>query len=469
MGANISMDNLFVSGLAGALALVCVGIVLQYRYRLKRMTGLLERQAEQISSQNQLLEESRQATINSKRLATAVEHAAEGVAITDRHGVLQYVNPAFENITGYSSSDAIGRKTSLLRSGRHDQHFYETLWQTITSGSIWSGHMTNRRKDGKLYEEEMTISPIRCPQTNEIISFVAVKRDVTEQLQLESQLQQSQKLESIGQLAAGIAHEINSPTQYINDNTVFLKRAFTGLVKVMESSWNLLESARQGTVDAAIVEHTEAAFKSAKLEFMIREVPLALEQSLEGLERVSGIVSAMKEFSHPAVEMTPIDLNRAIQSTATVARNEWKYVSELELNLDPLLPPLTCIPGDINQVVLIMIVNAAHAIAGVLEPGQAEKGTITISTRQIGDQLEINIADTGTGMNDEVKSHIFEAFYTTKEVGKGSGQGLNIAWNVVVNKHQGVINVDSQPNQGTCFHIRIPQAGVNPEPQRDAA
>jgi len=185
-------------------------------------------------------------------------------------------------------------------------------------------------------------------------------------------------------------------------------------------------------------------------------VPRALEQTLEGVERVTKIVRAMKEFSHPAQEMTPLDLNAAIQSTLTVASNEWKYVAELSTDFDPALPPVNCLPGEFNQVILNIIVNAAHAISDVLHKASGDKGVITVTTRKLDGWAEICIADTGTGMPEEVKARIFDPFFTTKEVGKGTGQGLSIAHNVVVNKHAGKIEVDSEPGRGTCFTIRLP-------------
>ena len=281
--------------------------------------------------------------------------------------------------------------------------------------------------------------------------------DTIEQLdQVHSQLSQAQKLESIGQLAAGIAHEINTPTQYVSDNTMFLQSAFVGLMEAVKGSEVLLEAVRAGTAGPDEIAQFEAVLKKAKLEYLQKQVPPAFEQSLEGLERVSRIVGAMKEFSHPAQEKTEVDLNRAIQSTITVASNEWKYIAEMHTEFDPELPLVSCLPGDFNQVILNIIVNAAHAISDVVGDGAEGRGTITISTKQVDEQVEIRISDTGTGMPAEVRERIFDAFFTTKEVGKGTGQGLSIAYNVVVEKHGGSIDVESEPGQGTTFVIRLP-------------
>jgi signal transduction histidine kinase len=192
-------------------------------------------------------------------------------------------------------------------------------------------------------------------------------------------------------------------------------------------------------------------------EYLCDEIPKAVAQSLEGIERVATIVRAMKEFSHPGVDdMHAIDLNRAVESTATVCRNEWKYVAELELELDANLPPVQCLAGEVNQVVLNMIVNAAHAIGDVVGDGARGKGRITIRTRAVAEQVEIEVEDTGKGMPENVRSRVFDPFFTTKGVGKGTGQGLSIAHNVIIKKHSGTIEVHSEEGVGTRFVIRIP-------------
>ncbi len=403
-----------------------------------------------------------------QRLAAAVEHAAEAIAITDRNGIYQYVNPAFETITGYPASEAIGTAV-VAQAGDESDTGIQRQWQMLLAGLNWSGRLTLYRKDGAAYEADQTLSPVRDPHNGKITNAVILTRDVTEHSQLERQLQHAQKLEAIGRLASGIAHEINTPTQYISDNTVFLKRAFTSLVGIVSKIPEVLNQLHTGSCSQDLLVELESRLAAAKLDFLLREVPDALDQSLDGLERVSGIVCAMKEFAHPVAEMTPIDLNHAIQSTTTVARNEWKYVSELDLNLDPDLPPLTCLPGDINQAVLIIVVNAAHAIADSPRHNEGGKGRIEITTRQLDDQVELVIADNGIGMSDAVKAHIFEAFFTTKDVGRGTGQGLNITWDVIVNKHHGRIEVESQPGCGTRFIMHLPLAGNAVIPQQAAA
>jgi PAS domain S-box-containing protein len=284
-----------------------------------------------------------------------------------------------------------------------------------------------------------------------ITDISILRQTLEERDRLEDNLRQAQKLEAIGQLAAGIAHEINTPTQYVGDNLRFLKESF-----------GELDSLLTQLVDVG-GEPAGKLLGDADFDYLKEEIPRALNQSLEGVDRVAKIVRAMKEFSHPAREKTATDLNRAIQSTITVASNEWKYVAEVEMDLDNNLPSVHCSPAEFNQVVLNMVVNAAHAIADVVGDGGKGKGKIRVKTRPEGEWAIVEISDTGAGMPAHVQQRIFEPFFTTKEVGKGTGQGLAIAHNVIVDKHGGTIKVASAPGKGTTFTIRLPIGGIKSE------
>jgi len=282
--------------------------------------------------------------------------------------------------------------------------------------------------------------------------------DVTELRTLEVQLQHSQKLESIGQLAAGIAHEMNTPIQYVGDNTRFLQESFGPMLEVFEIQNAALEKAKDGCLDQEMLEKVEHIKDDADIEYLIQQIPKATEQSLDGINRVAKIVRAMKQFSHPGgVEHTDEDLNGAIESTITVSRNEWKYVADLVTDLDVGLPLVPCMIADLNQVILNLIVNAAHAVGDAREKsGTNKKGKITVSTRQDGDWAEIRIADTGTGIPESIRQRVFEPFFTTKKIGKGTGQGLALVRSIVTNMHGGTITFESAEGEGTTFIIRIP-------------
>jgi signal transduction histidine kinase len=301
----------------------------------------------------------------------------------------------------------------------------------------------------------------------ELLGAIASVFDVTElraaqreRDQLETELRLSQKLEAIGQLAAGIAHEINTPSQYVSDNLSFIQRAVNGLMPLLESFEPLLAiaatSVEQKVATSSAVDDYRALMVDADLEYVRREIPLAIQQSREGVAQIKKFVLAMKEFSHPgADEKEAVDLNRAIEATVMVARNEWKYVAEVEMNLDDTLPPIEAIPSSINQTILNLVVNAAHAIEDVVKSGGG-KGRITISTRLDGGFAEIAVADTGCGIAAENLGRIFDPFFTTKKVGKGTGQGLAIVQRVVVDRHGGAIDVQSHVGEGTRFVVRLP-------------
>ena len=277
-----------------------------------------------------------------------------------------------------------------------------------------------------------------------------------------AELVQAQKLESVGRLAAGIAHEINTPVQFVNDSVHFLRDAFQDLAGLLARYRRLPASA--GALDAALLSEIDEAERSADVDDLLENIPKALERSLEGLGRVATIVRSMKEFAHPDQrQKAPADLNRALASTLTIARNEYKYVAELETDYGDL-PPVPCHMGELNQVFLNIVVNAAHAIESATR-GIDRKGLIRVETRAEEDAVRISISDTGAGIPDEIRERIFEPFFTTKEVGKGTGQGLSIARSVVVDKHGGTLTFESELGRGTTFHIRLPLT----QPDADAA
>lgn len=293
-------------------------------------------------------------------------------------------------------------------------------------------------------------------EDGESLGAVAVTQDVTTQRAMEVELMQAQKLESIGQLAAGIAHEINTPTQFIGDNVRFLQDAFADIETLVAGLDALVAASGSAGIPAAPVR---TALASTDVGYLREEIPKAIAQSLEGIARISKIVSAMKEFSHPGLDRTLLDINKAVASTITVASNEWKYVANVHTDFDPELPLTPVIPGALNQVILNVIVNAAHAIESHPTRPAGSKGTIAVTTRWVGDHVEIRIRDSGCGIPEKIMNRIFDPFFTTKPVGKGTGQGLAIAHDVVVNKHGGTIGVDSEPGVGTTITIRLPVQG----------
>ncbi len=344
----------------------------------------------------------------------------------------------------------------------------EFMERISIDGHVKSFELEVFRKDG---EKIWISSSARAKYDGlKLVGIVGMFEDITEHRKLREQLLQAQKLESVGQLAAGIAHEINTPIQYIGDNVRFLRDTFNSLAALNGTYTQLLEAARGGTVSSEVLSEVSLAIRNADVDYIMEEIPKAIEQTLEGVSRVASLVRAMKEFSHPGTgEKVPLDLNRAIESTVTVARNEWKYVAEMKLDLDANLPLVNCLPGEFNQVILNMVVNAAHAIADVIAANGAPKGLISIKTQSLIGNVEIRIHDTGGGIPEKARTRIFDPFFTTKEIGKGTGQGLAIARSVVVDKHQGSIDFESDPESGTTFIIRLPCEAANPSLQTQVA
>lgn len=390
-------------------------------------------------------------------LTRAIEQNPVSIVITDARGLIEYVNPQFERVTGYASAEVIGRNPRFLKSGASPREVYEKLWGDITAGREWRGEFCNRRKDGREYWELASISPVR-DASGIITHFIAVKQDITERRELELHLRQAQKLEAIGQLAAGIAHEINTPIQFIGDNLRFVAGSVARLDRLLEVCGRMLESARGGSAPPPeLVDEASRAWKSAKVEFLKSEIPEAMEQTQVGVERISRIVAAMKDFSHPGTdEKTLADLNRLVESTLTVSRNEWKYVADLESTYDPALTSVPCLPAEFNQVILNLVVNAAHAMADAQAGGRTGRGVLRVVTRRVDNWAEVRVSDTGTGIPDHVREHVFEPFFTTKPVGRGSGQGLPIARAIIVEKHRGALYFETRVGEGTTFILRIP-------------
>ena len=312
------------------------------------------------------------------------------------------------------------------------------------------------RPDQSIGFLQLTLSPFQLGPTD-ALSVLILGQDITDRRLLESQLAQAQKLEAIGQLAAGIAHEINTPTQYVSDNTRFLQEAFEDLATLINQYETVSQAARDALLTDDHLQTLETTANDIDAAYLRNEIPLAIQQSLEGLERVATIVRAMKDFSHPGgQDKVAADLNQAIENTITVARNEWKYVADMVVDFDPDLPDAPCFIGDINQAILNIIVNAAHAIGDRVASGALAKGVITVQTRRVDEAVEIRIQDTGGGIPDDIRDKIFDPFFTTKDVGRGTGQGLAIAHAVVVEKHGGSINVETELGLGSTFIIRLP-------------
>jgi PAS domain S-box-containing protein len=540
-------------------------------------------------------------------LSLAIDQSPASVVITDPAGNIEYVNPKFCALTGYTFDEVRGRNPRFLASGRTPPETYRQLWSEVLAGREWRGHFSNKKKSGEPYLERASISPIVDDQ-GRITHLLAVKEDLTErerakaqlavseerfeqvfanapigmalvapdgrwlrvnhvlcqllgyspaellartthelthpddvdvadsrqildgetatlevekrylhrdghviwaqlnvslvvdadghplyfisQIQditarkrahetleqwatqltaanrklheeqaarakMESEIRLLQKLEAVGQLAAGIAHEINTPMQYIGDSARFLAKAFGDVCQALVAYQQALERFEGAPKHSEVMAEIARVREDIDLDFAQEEIPRALERVLDGTGRVTGIVRAMKEFAHPdQSELRAADLNHMLETTLTVARNEYKHVAEVETDWGDL-PPIPCNVGEMNQVFLNLVVNAAHAVGDVMARTQG-KGRITIRTRMDGAWAVVEIADTGGGIPEAIRERVFDPFFTTKPVGKGTGQGLAIARSIVVDRHGGSLAFTSDVGVGTTFSIRLP-------------
>lgn len=394
-----------------------------------------------------------------RRYSGIFEETIVGVFQGTPSGRYLSVNPAMARMFGYQSPEEMVRNVVDVSQTYVDPKKYmELILLLDRMGAVRNFECQVYRKDRTQIWLSLTAHAVR--KDGMLVRYDGMIEDTTERKALHQQLLQAQKLESIGQLAAGIAHEINTPTQYIGDNVRFLKDAFSDLISLVTHYGKVLAAVKENHALSEGLRESLDAIGRVDTDFLLNEIPNAVEQSLEGVTRVATLVSAMKEFSHPGTkEKSPVNLNKAIESTITVARNEWKYVADMETDFDQTLPAVPCMPGEVNQVILNLIVNAAHAIGDVVAKGVEKKGKIKIQTRNCEDWVEIRIQDSGTGIPKHVQAKVFDPFFTTKEVGKGTGQGLAIARSVVVDKHDGSIHFETEEGKGTTFIICLPFDG----------
>ena len=380
------------------------------------------------------------------------ENASDAIILLEEGNRIRFANQAAGAMFGYARAELPGMDFGLLVPGFEQHIALPQPSQEVNGGAgrlqSWEPvELAGKHRTGRSIALDISFSESWHSESGGLL--MAMIRDVTERRRLEGQRQQALKLESIGQLAAGIAHEINTPIQYIGDNLQFLRDSWTTLQSIIET---------QRSADAA-----SPAVDEAELEYLRREFPAAVSQALEGVQHVAGIVRAMREFAHPGtVDMVPADINHLIETAALVSRNRWKYVTDLKMDLDPELPPVPCVAGELSQVMLNLIVNAADAIAESVHGEQGPKGLITITTRAAGGLAEIRVADSGTGIPSAIQARVFDPFFTTKDVGKGTGQGLALAHASIVQKHRGSLDFETTAGAGTTFIVKLPLQNSGP-------
>ena len=425
----------------------------------------------------------KEAEAQRNRLAAGLHAVEDTVLITNVAGVIEYVNPAFERVTGYNTTEAVGFTPKILKSGMQNKEFYKNLWETILSGKAWTAVIVNRKKDGTLFTCEQSITPIK-DTAGRIVNFVGILHDVTKRQEMENklmeankslidrekalhsmfkdlqethenlkqtqqQLLQSEKMASVGQLAAGVAHEINNPVGFISSNMEVLEQYVADYTKVLKMADQLKESVAQEDLAKAksITEEIDKVKKETNLDYIINDTSKLLQHNRDGIERIRKIVMDLRTFAREdRNEMERAKIEDVIESILTIVHSEVKYKAKLEKNYGNT-PPIECNPQRLGQVFINLIVNALQAIEGT--------GTIEIKTYVQGDFVYVDVRDTGKGIEEQNLAKIFDPFFTTKPVGQGTGLGLSVS-HEIIKKHGGDMTVRSKVGEGTTFTVTLP-------------
>jgi len=488
---------------SGAVVLVLTGFIAAYvSRRQNHLIGEILAKEDEQERMNSLLAKANQ-ELQYQKTATD-KHAI--VSIADPAGNITYVNERFCAISQYTPEEILGRNHRLLKSGIHPPEFYADMWRTISSGQVWSGEICNRRKDGELYWVYSTIVPF-LDDAGLPYQYVSIRTDVTDRKHLEAslidsnrnlqarvdertqalseamkqlehdiagrqqaqqqlqrqyeelqalhrqlqetqtQLLQSEKLASIGQLAAGVAHEINNPIGYVQSNLGTLDTYIGNLFRIVAACESA--QARLGE-DAPVCAELSELMRKLDLAYLKEDVPALMRESKEGIGRVRKIVQDLKDFSRldSSQDWQLASLEKGLESTLNIVHNEIKYKADVVKNYDDI-PAVECLPSQLNQVFMNLMVNAAHAIDG-------KRGTITLRTGRRGDDhVFVEVSDTGRGIPEDIRGRIFDPFFTTKPVGKGTGLGLSLAYGII-QKHHGHFELESEVGRGTTFRIVLP-------------
>lgn len=397
-------------------------------------------------------------------LSDVTNSMSEGFVVIDQQGAVRYTNPESEWLLGWDGVEMEGRQFVELVYGDKqptgENSVKSAIDMTLRDGLIRTGFDdVFLHKEGRQVDVAFSVSPLlrEVSDSGVVVTFNDIserKRADEERRNLERQLNQTHKMEAVGQLAGGIAHEINTPIQYVGDNLKFIKESYEDLGSLLQDYSNLMHKAAEIPELEAEAAKVKETIDEIDLAYLEEETSNAIQQSISGASQVAHIVLAMKEFAHPgSKQMALADMNRIVSNAVAVCKNEWKYVADTDLKLGENLPQVECLGGEISQVVLNLVINAAHAIeAAKLQ----QKGKITITTSHSENSVEVRVADTGTGIPMEVQDSVFNPFFTTKDVGRGTGQGLAIAQDIVMGKHQGELFFETEEGSGTTFVMRLP-------------
>jgi len=443
-------DWLAGGGLLGSAATLLVGVTIGHlrdvRHRLNK--ELAERRQAQVA-----LKESEE------KYRQLYDDAPVGYLGIDPKGVLTTVNQTLADLLGYRPMELVGKRVWDLMASEDRAVAQATIRKdTLQSSALSDVRRVFVRKDGE-HRVMLVQKKQQLDCDGRIVGLIATLQDVTERLAMERQLLQSQKLRAIGLLSDGLAHEINTPLQYLSDNLHFLDNATTRITDVIRNPVLINSAPKETDLDSENRKASAGRESADEIDYLVEEIPSTIKQSLEGVGRISEIIIAMRSFTRAGTEeMVSRNINEIVQDSVIVLRHEWKSCADLELDLDAEIPTLQCVPGEINQALLAVLLNAVQAIKDAYSDEEGEKrGHIHISTGSQDGQIEIRVKDNGVGIAEELQIHVFEPFFTTRDVGQGSGQGLTMAHSIIVDGHGGSINFETTIGSGTTFIIRLPK------------
>ncbi|RJP80356.1 MAG: hybrid sensor histidine kinase/response regulator [Desulfobacteraceae bacterium] len=389
-------------------------------------------------------------------MQTLMDSIPAPIFYKDMQGKYKGGNLAFESYSGVPKDQIAGKTVFDIAPAGLAEIYHQADMKLIQEAGRQVYEASVKFADGSLHEVIFHKDVYRDGQ-GLVAGIVGVMLDITERKRLERKLLQSQKLESIGQMAAGLAHEINTPAQYVGDNMGFLQEALGDLKPVFDFVMKLPEAMKTRNSCAEIADELERLMKVADMEYLIGEIPQSIAQSLDGIGHVSKIVHSMRDFASSGKEQeAETDLNKAIESAITIAQNEWKPVAVVETDFAFDLPTVSCLAGEVKQAFLNVMINAAHAVEEVVRKTDGAKGKITVTTCKKGDFVEIRFIDTGCGIPESIRHRIFDPFFTTKGVGRGIGQGLNVAYRIITENHGGSMDFITEEDKGTTFILMLP-------------
>lgn len=403
-------------------------------------------------------------TLAPEHVARLLREQPMGFCYLDAKLRYRYVNDRFCELTGVSRDEFLGRRVRdvLPRVAELIEPQLEGVLATgqpVMSEMIEAETRATEAEKG-YYQHNFT--PFRSA-AGEIVGICCVVWGAGRRRTMENALMRARRLESIGRLAAGVAHEVNTPSQFVGDNLQFLRESFGALCRLNDAYARVLDAVAEGRECGRELAAAQALRERLDAPYLSAEIPQAIEQSLAGIDQITHIVQAMRQYSHPGSrERDRVRLDRLIETAIAVSAAEWKYVARIERDFDSAVPEIACHSQELSQVLVNLIVNAAHAIEAVVGD-YGPKGTIRIATRLADGCVEIRVRDTGCGIRPEIREHVFDPFFTTKEVGAGTGQGLALAHRTVVEQHGGGLEFDTQVGAGTTFRVRLPlEAGARP-------